>query len=538
MASKSLYLKYRPQEFKDLIGQEHIAQTLQNALKNNHIAHAYLFCGPRGTGKTSTARLVAKALNCEKSTTEPCNECELCKDAMDGKLIDIIEIDAASNRGIDEIRDLKEKINFSPTRGKKKIYIIDEVHMLTKEAFNALLKTLEEPPEHSHFILATTEIHKVPETIISRCQKFNFRRIDHNHITMRLEYISNAESFNTEKEALETIAQVARGGMRDAIGLLEQLSDGNSIITAAYVNESLGINEQSAAEEFCKKIAQNETVDALNIIEHLYNQGVDLFEFCKSATHYLRESLFETIKSGNNTNKIIENIEILQDAGQKLKSSIIPQLPLEIAVVKMCESNQIISTTQHTPATPKATENSKQQNTVTEPTQKTQPVEQLPPQVSEKKIPDVQTSEPKAVQPVIESANQEVSAGNTPSLQQLKRDWNKIIGHITSPSLKLSLKEAYPAELNQSQLEVHINSSFHLEKINNTENIQKLEAALETFTQSVLKVQVILTEKSLKPSPELKKEVTPMPEKTEPTPPTHDGDLASQVADIFGASFE
>ena len=221
----SLYLKYRPQNFSTLVGQEHAKKTIQSALKSQSLSHAYLFCGPRGTGKTSLARILAKGLNCTSPVAEiePCNQCEICQSINAGKLVDLIEIDAASNRGIDEIRELREKIVFSPSQAKTKVYIIDEVHMLTKEAFNALLKTLEEPPSHAYFVLATTEAHKIPETIVSRCQQFSFSRIDVTDISRRLEEIAQNEGAKFEKNALDLIAKLSSGGLRDAIGLLEQM---------------------------------------------------------------------------------------------------------------------------------------------------------------------------------------------------------------------------------------------------------------------------------------------------------------------------
>ena len=220
----SLYLTYRPDTFEHLVGQDHIVQTLKNALKEKRIAHAYLFCGPRGTGKTSAARLLAKAINCTSpdSNGGPCNTCDICNAMSANRLTDVIEIDAASNRGIDEIRDLKEKIKFTPNVAKFKVYIIDEVHMLSKEAFNALLKTLEEPPPHAYFILATTESYKVPETIISRCQRFDFHRVGIATLTSRLHFIAEKEHIECEEKALECIALRANGGLRDAIGLFEQ----------------------------------------------------------------------------------------------------------------------------------------------------------------------------------------------------------------------------------------------------------------------------------------------------------------------------
>jgi len=209
--------KWRPQRFEDVVGQEHITSTLKNAIKENRIAHAYLFTGPRGVGKTTTARILAKTLNCEnRKNSEPCNECEMCKSIQNSQLIDIIEIDAASNRGIDEIRSLRDSVKYAPTRGKYKVYIIDEVHMLTKESFNAFLKTLEEPPEHIIFIFATTDVHKLPLTIISRCQRYDFRRIQLDKIKETLKMIADEEKIKIDDKTLTIIAKKADGALRDA----------------------------------------------------------------------------------------------------------------------------------------------------------------------------------------------------------------------------------------------------------------------------------------------------------------------------------
>ncbi len=332
----SFYLKYRPQTFFHLVGQNHINQTLLNALKTERVSHAYLFTGPRGTGKTSTARLMAKAINClNPKENEPCNECEICTDITDGRLIDLIEIDAASNRGIDEIRDLREKINFAPSRAKSKIYIIDEVHMLTKEAFNALLKTLEEPPNHVYFILATTEVHKIPETILSRCQRFDFKRIDDKALIDRLKYIAEEEGIEAEDEAIKLIAHHAEGGLRDAIGLLEQLTTENKL-TMDHVRSVLGVSGVASIEKLYESLNAGAVTEALKEITEMHEQGVDLVFFNKRFLEFLRKQLLLSVDENMSaeTERILTMIANFQTAYDQARYATIPQLPLEIAIVK------------------------------------------------------------------------------------------------------------------------------------------------------------------------------------------------------------
>lgn len=358
MGYLSLYRKWRPQTFDDLVGQPMVVRTLKNALLNNRIAHAYLFCGPRGTGKTSAAKVFAKALNCaENPTDQPCNQCFSCQQINSGRSVDVMEMDAASNRRIDEIRDLREKVNFSPSEGSYKVYIIDEVHMLTKEAFNALLKTLEEPPQNVVFILATTEPHKVISTIKSRCQRFDFGLFSISDLIARMRYICTQEGIEITEQAEILIARAAQGGMRDAISILDQaIAFGGDRVTADDVVTILGKVDQQILAEFVKIIAQHDTESGLILINQIANQGKDLHQFVKDLLYHLRDLLL--IKECGLENMVLELpkklltdlsgqaeklalrdlircLEILSETEQKLKFASQPRLMLEMAIIKL-----------------------------------------------------------------------------------------------------------------------------------------------------------------------------------------------------------
>ncbi len=298
MASQVFYRKWRPQTFSEVVGQEPITRTLLNAVATGRVAHAYLFFGPRGTGKTSTGRILAKAVNClQNETGEPCNRCAMCLSFNEGTAMDLIEIDAASNRGIDEIRDLREKVNFAPNIARYKVYIIDEVHMLTEPAFNALLKTLEEPPSHVIFVLATTEVHKVPATIISRCQRFDFHRIPQSAVIKRLEQICQAEGIKADPEALALIAKSATGSLRDAENLLEQmLIYHGPRIELQQVKEELGLSGDLRIKELVRFLFNKDISAGLAVINSASNDGLDLRRFNRELVEYLRGMLL--VKAG------------------------------------------------------------------------------------------------------------------------------------------------------------------------------------------------------------------------------------------------
>ncbi len=293
MAYQVLARKWRPQTFEEVVGQEPITRTLQNALAQGRVAHAFLFSGPRGVGKTSVARILAKALNCVAGPTpHPDNTCAVCRQITNGSSLDVLEIDGASNRGIDEVRDLREKIKYLPSQGTYKVYIIDEVHMLTKEAFNALLKTLEEPPAHAVFILATTEPHKVPVTILSRCQRYDFRRIPTGMIQEYLGKLAAQEGWHIDPEGLALVARAAEGGLRDAQGFLDQVvTFGGQGVTAAEIARILGVTDRGALLAALTAILDRNGPQLLSLIDELYNQGHDLRRFYQDLVLYARHLL-------------------------------------------------------------------------------------------------------------------------------------------------------------------------------------------------------------------------------------------------------
>lgn len=355
---KVLYRKWRPQTFTDVVGQTHITETLMNEVRENRLAHAYLFTGTRGTGKTSCAKILSKAINCLHPVNgNPCNECEICKGIDNGSVMDVVEIDAASNRGIEDIRALRDESAFSPAQATYRVYIIDEVHMLTIEAFNALLKTLEEPPEHVKFILATTEVQKLPSTILSRCQRFDFRRIESEDIADRLTYVCAHEDAQLTRDAAMLIARISDGGMRDALSLLDRCLSITRNVDASVVTDAAGIMNKSYLLNMARAFKEHDSSKALSLIDELHKSSCDAERLCSELTNYFRNILIiktskkpqniiiatdeeiaelKDISSEFSPAEIFNILNILNEASSAVKRTQNKRIEAEMAVIKIC----------------------------------------------------------------------------------------------------------------------------------------------------------------------------------------------------------
>jgi len=353
--AQALYRKWRPQTWDEIMGQDHIVQTLRNAVRGGHVAHAYLFAGPRGTGKTTTARILAKAVNClaESAADRPCNACAYCVAVNEGRFLDLIEIDAASNTSVEDVRDLRDKINFAPNQGQYKIYIVDEVHMLSTAAFNALLKTLEEPPPHAIFVLATTEVHRIPATVLSRCQRHEFRRVPLTEIVKQLERLVEGESLAIEPEALELIGRQATGSLRDAISLLDQLTSTGDRVDLAMAEDVLGTATRESVRGLIQAAIEHDNASGLSLITRALDGGADPRQFARQVVDYVRGLLLLKMGSPDlvetpgearalmarqaeqmTLDEVLNAIRAFNRAALEGRATWQPSLPLELAFVE------------------------------------------------------------------------------------------------------------------------------------------------------------------------------------------------------------
>lgn len=513
MEYQTLYRRWRPRRFQDFVGQSHVTTTLINAVAGKRVAHAYLFTGPRGTGKTSIAKILAKALNCEKlDGAEPCDQCSSCVRINEGVFLDVLEIDAASNRGIDEIRDLREKVKFAPTEGKYKIYIIDEVHMLTTEAFNALLKTLEEPPEFVVFILATTEVHKIPATILSRCQRFDFKRFTVNEIKGRLEQIVTAEKLEASSEALELIAEHSDGGMRDAVSLLEQaLAHSRTKLEEADVRAVLGLVDQEEIDQLARALKDRDTKRALELLAEVNLSGKDLWQFGRSLVEHFRRLLLAALGSDKDTpfttEELIRIIETLADATLEVKRSQQSSLPLELAFIKLTSPppvSDLEARIARLEALLQGNIPAVKSNlpTVAEVPSRNTPAASPDLKPKENKVPAVQPTEPLISNPL--------------------KHWEVFLEVIKKKKRTLAalVQEGKPVSFEGNELVVGFppNLKFHLENVKLPNNKELLESILKNLCGQDLKLRFIPLEE---PAPAAQKE-------------SREPDILKRTVDLFG----
>ena len=514
MSNAAFYLKYRPQSLDELVGQEQVKQTLLGAFKENRLSHAYLFAGPRGTGKTSTARILAKMVNCENSllatsdsqlakskeltanSVIPCNKCSNCLSITDGSNMDLIEIDAASNRGIEDIRSLRDKIKLSPTNSKKKVYIIDEVHMLTAEAFNALLKTLEEPPSHALFILATTEAQKLPQTILSRVQRLDFKPSSNEELVKALKRIIDEEKIAIEDEALNLLVKKSEGSFRDGIKFLDQISSTGEKITTEVVQKNIKLSKLEVILDLFEFFTKKDTTGALSLIVKEIDEGTDPKEMIISLMDNLRslvfiknglgEQLIKTNYSESNYEKLLnfsekfENknlvfyLEVLQKSLQNLKTSSIPSLPLELAVVEMTQSVILKS--------PQVTEGSLAHASI--------------PETSSEILRAVHVQNDKVMveQELQQQTSSIPSQSSIDDIQKLKDKWTFVLETIRpfNFSLEALLRSINITECTETKVIMEVPYSFHQRILEAPKNRDLLESVLSDILGRTIQIATVL----------------------------------------------
>ena len=514
-----LSLKYRPQTFDEVVGQKHITQTLTNAFKKDRVSQAYLFTGPRGVGKTTTARLVAKALNCMKSPGNPCNKCSNCVEITDGRNMDVLEIDGASNRGIEEIRGLREAIQYAPINSKFKVFIIDEVHMLTTPAFNALLRTLEEPPAHGKFILATTDIYKVPATIISRCQRFDFNNITVSAISEQIKYVLNKEKITIDTDSLKIIAQKADGSMRDALSILDQIiAYSGDNISIESVNKVLGIIPTDVYFDILDAIQTKNGKTLMNLLVKVKSKGMPVQEFVSGLSRHIRNMMIATIENSLDVLELNSDIKklyeeaakswnirdllriskIITDVEPKVRRAVQPNILVELSLLKLLEFDSTVTIESlldkfQNPLAYSGQENSRQLTNTTLIPNKT---------LDDNNSTEIDNSKPKNVKKEIKSVSEPIQRSitkNNINLDEINEKWDELIEELSSerPSIGNVLSHCEVSKFTGNRLELKLinGNNFNLRTLEKNKIV--IEKYFEKVYNTPLKAVFLMTKSKL-----------------------------------------
>jgi DNA polymerase-3 subunit gamma/tau len=496
---QALYRKWRPQTWNEVLGQPHVIETLRNAVRGERVAHAYLFAGPRGTGKTTTARLLAKAINClaEDPGDRPCNQCSACLAVNEGRFLDLIEIDAASNTSVEDVRELRDKINFSPNEGRAKVYIVDEVHMLSTAAFNALLKTLEEPPSHAVFILATTEVHKIPATVLSRCQRHEFRRLPISVITDYLAQQVAVEGFQAEPEALEAIARQATGSFRDAISLLDQMVSTGQTVTLAAVQTILGTAASQAVQGVVVAWVAGKASEGLTLINQALDGGADARQMARQIVDYLRNLLM--VKMGNDgllelpgesrprladeatgvtQARLLRGLEAFSAAAREGRSNWQPALPLELAFLETLQETAVDTSARdpgRAPAVGQAAPTTKIRERGAEPS-------------------PVPKGDPEQPAPAASAAQARHDPAGALTFRSVLDHWREILSaaRTRDPRAQALLNSGRPMGLEDDRLVIGFASDLLREKMEKGDNLAQIGSALEEVLGQPVGVKCVL----------------------------------------------
>jgi DNA polymerase-3 subunit gamma/tau len=523
MAVQALYRKWRPRTFDEVVGQEHVVCTLRNALASGRIHHAYLFAGPRGTGKTTMARLLAKAVNClALQDQRPCNECAICQAVNEGRLLDLIEIDAASNTGVDDVRELRERVGFRPNEARYKVYVIDEVHMLSNAAFNALLKTLEEPPPHAIFVLATTEPHKIPTTVVSRCQRFSFRRIPVSDVIARLEWMTEQEHIPVDREALMIIARQATGSMRDAESLLDQLASyGETGITVAEVRAALGTGASEAVIQVTDALVKGDVAQGLGTINTAVDEGADPRQFARQLVEHLRALLLLRLESGVVPIHVSEDlrpqlaafspraltraVRLFNQAVAEARGGWQPQLPLEMAFIEAtlppeaesplpASRNPPVSASSRTPPPARHPTSSPATSPVKS---RPAPARSVPPAPSQSQpAKTVREPEPAYRSPAPSGGSSTSLASLTP--EALRNRWSEFLNALRPRNLSLEalMRSCQPVAVEGDVVVLGFDYDFHRGKVEEEHNRRDVEDALSGLVGQRYRVRCVLAQKT------------------------------------------